>query len=400
MHVLMSLKRGLFAKPNQKRIVWRKSGKKYGQITIEYLYLRKTRSKLVYEMTQQPKPEQKAKTEQSNIEDRNQFENFVSESLRIGSHLVGSKGSGKTRLLFCAAQELMKQENVRVIAFDGSEVWLYAFSQIPTFNISEKDIIATSRRQADTIEKYSLQNWNLVKLALETQKDILFRLKTRKPSKRGFFVRTVINYLDALQRQEKATTENHECTKAIGYFIEESQNCFNSRATSSTENEEFLSVFCEARNNREGFFTNSQRLNDFSKTIRAKQNLAIGKLSSEDLTPQLRKIEKENGLDFANVKPRNWFYDGSVFVSPEFKQNGKPYIVNQQIKQIWLNSLPKPKTLSEKINQWLKNYIAKANKPNSQGLETQEKDDSQEERELNDSDGLMTLDDDNILFPE
>lgn len=207
----------------------------------------------------------------------------------------------------------------------------------------------------DTIEKYSLQNWNLVKLCLDTHKDVLFRLKTRKPSKRGFFIRTVINYLDALQREEKTRNPEHECTKAIAYFIEEAQNAFSSRSTSSNETEEFLTVFNEGRNNREGFFTSSQRLTDFSKTIRSKQIQCIGKLSNEDITPNLRKLEKLHGLDFANMKPRRWYYEGSTFVSPEFKQSGKPFIVNAEIKKLWLDSLPKHKTLKEKIAEWWQN---------------------------------------------
>ena len=144
----------------------------------------------------------------------------------------------------------------------------------------------------DTIEKYSLENRNLVLLALQTHKDLLFRLKTRKPSKRGFFIRTVINYLDQIQRTEKTNSANHENSKAIAYFIEEAQNAFSSRSTSSNETEEFLTVFNEARNNREGFFTSSQRLTDFSKTIRSKQIQCIGKLSNEDITPNLEDSKK------------------------------------------------------------------------------------------------------------
>ncbi len=351
-------------------------------------------------MTQQPQTEPNSQTKQVNIEDHSSFNAFVSEGLRIGSHIVASKSHGKTRLMFSIAEQLMKEPNVRNIIFDGSETWIYSFSRIPVFNISEKDILETARSKTDSIEKYSLQNSNLIKICLETHKDVLFRLKTRKPSKRGFFIRTVINYLDSQQRAEKTTSSTHENTKAIGFYIEEAQNAFSSRSTSSTETEEFLTVFNEGRNNREGFFTSSQRLTDFSKTIRSKQIQCIGKLSNEDISPNLRRIEKTKGLDFANMKPKTWFYEGSIFVSPEFKQNGKPYIVNQEIKQLWLNTLPKPKTLSEKINQWLKSYIAKAQRPNSQGLNEMEKDDQKDEKDLNDSDGLMTLDSDDILFPE
>ncbi len=348
---------------------------------------------MVYEMTHQQNPEK-----QSNIEDHGTFETFVSEGLRIGSHIVANKSHGKTRLMFSIASQLMPQPNVRVIGFDGSETWLYAFSKIPVFNVSEHDIIATSRRKADTIEKYSLENEHLVKLALQTHKDILFRLKTRKPSKRGFFIRTVINYLDALQRDEKIRDPNHENSKALAYFIEEAQNAFSSRNSASSENETFLTVFNEGRNNREGFFTSSQRLTDFSKTIRSKQIQCIGKLSNEDITPNLRRLEKQYGLNFAEMQARNWFYEGSLFVSPEFKQNGKPYIINAEIKQAWLNTLPKQKTLAQKLAQWLKNRVVDPRDGKNLSSAEDDREDLADSREDSQGDGLMLFDD--PLFPE
>jgi len=166
-------------------------------------------------------------------------------------------------------------------------------------------------------------------------------------------VRTVVCYLDALQRIEKAKTTNHENTKAIAYFIEEAQDCFNSRSTSRNDTEEFLTCFNEARNNREAFFTSSQRLTDFSKTIRAKQLQTIGKLSSEDITLALRRIEKSANLDFANMKPKTWFFEGSTFESPNWTQSGKPFQINQAIKEKWLESLPKEQTLFNKLATWL-----------------------------------------------
>ena len=102
---------------------------------------------------------------------------------------------------------------------------------------------------------------------MSTEKDLLFRLKTRKPSKRGFFIRTVINFLDAQQRTEKEKTANHEPQNNLCYIIEEFQDCFNNRNTTRLESEEFLSTFCEARNQKESFFTASQRETDCSKTL-------------------------------------------------------------------------------------------------------------------------------------
>ena len=244
-------------------------------------------------------------------------------------------------------------------------------SKIAVFNIGEHDILSRERSNSEDLEKFSLENENLVKLALAKEKNILFRLKTRKPSKRGFFIRTVVNYLDAQQRAEKEISTEHENKKCIAFFLEEAQNAFSSRSTSSTENETFLSVFNEARNQKIAFFTASQRLNDFSKTIRAKQLQCIGKLSNEDISPYLRKIEKAQSLSFSEMKERTWFFDGKTFLSPTFKQQGKPHIINAEIKQIWLNTLPKPKVLSftEKLKLWLAPQTVKFSpKPRQEGL--------------------------------
>ena len=297
----------------------------------------------------------KQENEQSNITDHGEFKNLVVQGLKSGGvHIVANKAHGKTRLMFSMAQTLRRLPDCRVIAFDGSETWLYGFNRIEVFTIGEHDILAQKLRTIEEFERFELQNANLVKLALEKHRNILFRLKTRKPSKRGFFVRTVVNYLDQIQREQKAQNANHEPEQKIAYFIEEAQDCFNSRSTARNDTEEFLTVFNEARNNQEGFFTASQRLNDFSKTIRSKQLYCIGKLNAEDVTPFLRKLERTHGLDFANMKPRTWYFEGLTFESPIFKQCGKPYQINSEINQLWLNSLPKPKTFKQRLSELFK----------------------------------------------
>lgn len=102
------------------------------------------------------------------------------------------------------------------------------------------------------------------------------------------------------------------------------------------------------------------------------------------------------------MKPRNWFFDGTVFVSPTFKQNGKPYLINSEIKQAWFNSLPKPRTLSEKILDWL--VSIKKTQTQSQTTETPDnekvndiEEESEEEKEDSQGDGLMMGD---SMFPE
>lgn len=300
----------------------------------------------------------KQKSKESTIKDHKEkaFNDFIAESLKCGGvHCVANKSHGKTRLMFAICEKLQRNPNIRNIVFDGSETWLYSASRIPVLTIGDHDILKGNRKTSEDLERFQLQNENLVKLALKTKKDLLFRLKSRSPSKRGFFVRYVVNYLDQLQRTEKAHSPEHEIKKAIAYYIEEAQDCFNNRATSSTESEEFLTVFNEARNQKEAFFTASQRLNDFSKTIRSKQHLAIGSLSLEDITPSLRRLEKEHNLDFSRMKAKTWFYEGLTFESPNFKQNKKPFQINKALKAQLTPETPEQRkeSLADKISKWL-----------------------------------------------
>lgn len=286
------------------------------------------------------------------------FEEMVSEGLISGGvHVNASKGHGKTRLLFSIAEKLRKRPDCRTLIFDGSDAWFYGYSSIPVFEVEESDIeLLTHVKTVDQIEKYRLNNWDAVRLALVQHKDLLFRLKTRKPSKRGFFVRTVINYLDAMQRAEKANSTKHENSKALAYFVEEAQDCFSNRSSARLDMEEFLTVFNEARNQKEAFFTASQRLTDFSKTIRAKQHYCLGNINFEDKVSGIKAIEKQYKVDLSKLPPRNWFFEGEVFKSPNWSANGKPYL---------LKSTPKPVELVKAVKVTSKPRTAPINQSNA-----------------------------------
>lgn len=355
----------------------------------------------------------KAPTEQPNMKDhdKNEFQAIVNDALTNGGlHICASKGHGKTRLLFSIAKYLQSLPNCRVIAFDGSEAWLYNYSKIAVFTVNERDIQLVNEANIsniEEIEKYALTNWQFVKLALESNKDVLFRLKTRKPSKRGFFVRSVINYLDAIQRQQKQETANHEAKQKIAYMLEEAQDSFNVRSTMKADSEEFMTVFNEARNESEAFFTASQRLTDFSKTIRTKQNYCLGKINFEDKQGLLR-IEKQYGIDFSKMAQKTWFVNGKTFESPIWTQQGKPYIINRQIRATWFESMASEQP--QQKNFWQKHpmaafflypiYVAqqkkKANQRQQPRTQTQTEKNIKEDSE---GDGLMTLPPDEILFP-
>lgn len=282
-----------------------------------------------------------------------EIEKMVSYGLKHGGiHVVAQKGHGKTRLLFWMAR-ISRRQKAKVIIFDGSESWLYGFDRIPTFTVKERDVVSRKPKTTEEFEHYELKNWDLVRFALENYSAILFRLKTRKPSKRGFFIRKVVNWLDLQQREARKFTRDNEAKNYIAYFIEEAQNCFTSRSTARLEAEEFVSVFNEARNQKEAFFTASQRLTDFSKTIRTKQTYCIGKIAEEDKSLAIRRIERKYGVDFNKLRPRVWFFNGKTLRTPTFKQKGKPYIFNKEVEKAYLDSL-KPKEKPKKPSLWEK----------------------------------------------
>lgn len=244
---------------------------------------------------------------------------------------------------------------------------------------------------------------------MESEKDLLFRLKTRRPSKRGFFIRTVINYLDTLQRAEREQNKEHEPRNNLAFFIEESQDAFNSRSQTRLESEEFLTVFNEARNQKEAFFTASQRLNDFSKTIRAKQIYCLGRINSEDMNPALRRIEKEHNIDLTEMPLRNWLFNGETFVSPDWKQQGKPYLINRAIREKWFSKptteqpkKPMPIWKAALISFFAYPIINALNPDNKSKTQSEEnKEQLEDSNENSQADGLFTDDsENNVLFPE
>ena len=66
----------------------------------------------------------------------------------------------------------------------------------------------------DDLENYSFENWHLVQLALKTHPNLLFRLKSTRPSKRGYAIRKIICYLDA-QREQKKQGQQHTKTARL-----------------------------------------------------------------------------------------------------------------------------------------------------------------------------------------
>lgn len=115
--------------------------------------------------------------------------------------------------------------------------------------------------------------------------------------------------------------------------IDEFADVFNNRSTVRLEAETFLTTFNESRNFSEAFYICSQHENFCSKTLRVKQILAYGKIPESDKTPYHRRLERQFKINLSNMQPRAWLIEGKKIISPEWKRQGKPYIINRLVRK-------------------------------------------------------------------
>lgn len=290
---------------------------------------------------------------------KSDFQAMIDDCMKNGGlGLTACKGYGKSRFLFNCAHYLQQQPNVRVLIFDGSDSWLYGFNKIPTFNISENDITINQVKTSLDIEQFTFNNWALVKFALRNYKDVLFRLKTKSPSKRGFAVRQIVNFLDDLQRQEKEQSPTHENKQSIAFFCEEFENCFSNRQTLRLDAENFKTAFNEARNFSEAFFTCQQYEQDSAKTLRVKQVNGLGQLNETQKMPYHRKLERELNINLSDMKPRTWLIGEKLITVPTWTQSGKPIIINRLLREKFNSQQPQPQKqgLIARFKNWREKY--------------------------------------------
>jgi len=349
---------------------------------------------------------------QPNIDNHSnsEFEAIINLAVKSGGlSLTAMKGWGKTRFLFSMANHLQQQPQTRVLIFDPSDAWLYGYSKIPTCNICEGDITLSEVKTSQDLEVFSFNNWKLVELALNSHKDLLFRLKSKSPSKRGYAIRQIINWLDDKQRLEKEQSPIHENKFRIAYFIEEFEDCFNNRLTARLEAETFLSLFNEARNFNESFFTCQQYEQDSAKTLRVKQISALGKLSESQKMPYHRKLERLYNINLSDMQPKTWLIEGKMITAPDWKQQLKPYIINRQLRakfsqpqqnEKYPNIIKASLIAFCGLTQWYRKRHPNLYQNQTETSETETETEEPQDNEDSQGDGLMTLDDKDILFPE
>ena len=88
------------------------------------------------------------------------------------------------------------------------------------------------------------------------------------------------------------------------------------------------------------------------------------------------------------MEPRLWFMEGETFTSPDWKQQGKPFQINREIKKKYVETLPRQeKTLLRRFWERLWNTATTQTEP-----EPESEPDETEDQQLEEEDDFPIVD--------
>lgn len=247
--------------------------------------------------------------------------------------LIANKGVGKTNTLMVLSRELSKLPDTRIIIFEDFPKWSFEFDSIPYMIVHDSDVEEYShvldtedyfiRHERD----YEVHRGAEIESFLESNKDLIFTMEISDIERTCFFIYSIVEhfYRKAYLRKYKG----YEKTERIVFFIEESQNVFDSSTVSKKIFNRLRKIFSVARNLDLHFVLASQRLQDLNTKIRGRTRLLIGQVSLDDWELKVRRLLRNSKykteiLEFERGK---FLYtaNDTVVQMPLFESNGKPY---------------------------------------------------------------------------
>jgi len=274
------------------------------------------------------------------------IEKIVSDILSYGDMLlVANKGIGKTNALMVLARQFRALPKTRVIIFEDFPKWSLEFDRIPFLVV--KDYWVQETQHVVDMENYFLRHerdytvlkGTEIKAVLKKYKDILFVSEIQDIERQAFFIYSIIQWF--YRRNYLRKFKNYNSLERIVFFIEESQNVFDSSTISKKIFNRLRKIYSVARNLEIHFILASQRLQDLNTKIRGRTRLLLGNPSLDDYELKIRRILRHSRFkkEILNFGVGEFLYcpkDLKVKF-PLFQQQGKPY-------EISIDSLiPKPK---------------------------------------------------------
>jgi len=129
--------------------------------------------------------------------------------------------------------------------------------------------------------------------------------------------------------------------------------------------------------------------------------MAYSKIPESDKLSYHRRLEKLYNVNLSKLPQRTWLFEGELFQSPEFKQEGKPYIINRTLRAKY-NHIEQP-TQAQKwksYNPLKKIVLLLGAVLTASTANTKEKDDSEREMREDEKGDFLALSDDELIFSE
>ena len=272
-----------------------------------------------------------------------QVKALVQDVLATGDLLlISEKSHGKTEALKTLASEFRKQPNTRVIIFEDFPKWIHEFECIPFMRIRERDVKETQHLidlENDFFlrheRSYSVLRGKELKEALESKKDIIFLMQFESIEKSAFFIYSVVKYF--YRRAYLRLYKGYKKHEKVMFFVEESQNCFDSSVISKKIFNRLRKIFSVSRNLFLHFIMATQRMQDLNTKIRARTRLMLGRVSIDDYELKINRILRHSQYrkEILDFEKGNWLYvatDTKIKLPMLPKQQIKPYEINKPLK--------------------------------------------------------------------
>jgi len=244
-----------------------------------------------------------------------------------------------------------------------------------------------------------------LKSLLDSKQHLLFEIKYKNGRRIKHFESQILAYLYDLQEKQLDINPNYNHHYII--VFEELQNAFGTYSMNTDDSLELMTIFTQSRSDANIHYIGiGQRLNDISTKIcerlRPLVGLTIGENSLRKIKSQLPKHLRKK---VQQLPKRHWIYlngkDNPVVEIPTYHKQGKPTFLKfkstrnpeETFKDPWKPKKPK-KGLLERFLGWVFRIETKPKitRATSKDLDELAKEDSE-------GDGLMTLEDEDILFP-
>lgn len=277
---------------------------------------------------------------------------LIDDVLKFGDLLlIANKGCRKTNALMELAQQFRNLEDTKVIIFEDFPKWCMEFDSIPYMMIHDDDVTEYShvldtedyfiRHERD----YEVHRGAEIESFLESNKDLIFTMEISDIERSCFFIYSIVEhfYRKAYLRRYKG----YDKTERIVFFIEESQNVFDSSTVSKKIFNRLRKIFSVARNLDLHFVLASQRLQDLNTKIRGRTRLLIGQVSLDDWELKVRRLlrNSEYKTEILEFERGKFLYAATdtVIKMPLFESNGQPFEFVPQITE------PTPKGIIGKL---------------------------------------------------